>query len=302
MGSEEFSDQALKIDFKHDSEYWRVNASHQDIGKDFRADLGFMTKADYQKDSLLIDKLFYAEQDSIWQEAKLSAQWQILHNEEGELLERSIASSFSIDGPKLSFFDVMLTFADKVGLRHDDTRLAIDGNTSRFSEKQIEFYGTVQPTSRIYASASLTLGDKIDYANNRLGDFKQFQPNITFNVTDHLEIDLFHTYSKLDFDGSNVYTANLTDLRVSYQFDVQSYLKLSLVYSDIDRNPNNNPNAFFTKKDKNVSTQLIYSYKLNPQTVFFLGYSDNSIQDDSLNNLERNERTFFTKISYAWTP
>ena len=86
----------------------------------------------------------------------------------------------------------------------------------------------------------------------------------------------------------------------------KSYLKLSLVYSDTKRNPLNNPmtnnGGYFTERDKNLSTQLIYSYKLNPQTVFFLGYSDNSYQDDDLTNLERNERTFFTKISYAWMP
>ena len=125
-----------------------------------------------------------------------------------------------------------------------------------------------------------------------------------------MEVDLFYTYSKLDafneltnIKGS-VYKASLTDLRISYQFDVRSYLKLNIGYSDVERNPDNNPmvinDNYFTEKDRNFSTQLIYSYKLNPQTVFFLGYSDNSYQDDSLDKLERDQRTFFSKISYAW--
>jgi hypothetical protein len=46
----------------------------------------------------------------------------------------------------------------------------------------------------------------------------------------------------------------------------------------------------------------LYSYKLNPQTVFFVGYSDSYVDDDSLGNLTAEDRTWFMKIGYAWTP
>ncbi|MCW9081773.1 MAG: hypothetical protein OQK09_09715, partial [Colwellia sp.] len=113
--------------------------------------------------------------------------------------------------------------------------------------------------------------------------------------------------SKLDANNEhgiedNVYIAKLSELRLSYQFDVYSYLKLNLVYSDVNRNPDNNPFVNVSKTNKSLSSQLIYAYKLTPQTVFFLGYSDSSFQDDDINDLSREERTFFTKISYAWAP
>ncbi|NQY35470.1 MAG: carbohydrate binding family 9 domain-containing protein [Alteromonadaceae bacterium] len=307
---DDFSDQAIKIDFKHVSEYWSINAGHQQIGKDFRADLGFMTKADYQQDDITVSRTIYNEGDSFWQEANLVGEWRIHHNEKGELLERKVGGTFGFTGPKMSYFDIMLNVSDKVGLRQDKLSLAIEGNTTLFTEKELVLYGHIQPTSRIHTSATITLGDKIDYSNNRLGDYIALQSSLTVNVTDHLEVDLFYTYSKLDafneltnIKGS-VYKASLTDLRISYQFDVRSYLKLNIGYSDVERNPDNNPmvinDNYFTEKDRNFSTQLIYSYKLNPQTVFFLGYSDNSYQDDSLDKLERDQRTFFSKISYAW--
>ncbi|HEX2678381.1 MAG TPA: hypothetical protein VHM19_17130 [Polyangiales bacterium] len=53
---------------------------------------------------------------------------------------------------------------------------------------------------------------------------------------------------------------------------------------------------------KSLGTQLLYSYKLNPQTVFFAGYSDNRIEDDATGRLEPTGRTLFLKLSYAWTP
>lgn len=297
-----FQDQALKLNFVHDSEYWRVDAEHQDIGKDFRADLGYMPYADYQAERILVDRLFYGESDSIWQEAKISGQWQIKHSDNGELLEKSLATSFSIDGPLLSFFDLMLTHADKVGLRHNENLMAITNNTTLFTENQAVFHADIQPSNKLYSAIDITLGDKIDYDNNRLGDYKEFSANITYNATKHLEIDFYQTYGELDADSANVYKASLTELRLSYQFDVQSYLKLNLVYSNIKRNPHNNPMIDVSQKNNDLAAQLIYAYKINPQTVFFLGYSDFSYQDDDLRSLERAERTFFTKISYAWLP
>lgn len=298
----DFSDQAIKLTFEHDSEYWGLTAEHQTIGEDFRADLGFMTKADYQSERVLLDRYFYGDVDSPWQEIKLSGQWLIEHNENGELLNKSLASSFSIDGPMQSYFDVLLNYDDKIGLRHDESSLAIDGNTSRFTEKTATLYANIEPNNRYFVEAEVIIGDKIDYQNNRLGDYLSLYAGLTYNFSKHLTADVYFTHAEMDADGSNVYTAELTELRLAYQFDVYSYLKLNVVYSDVDQNIDNNPHAFVSNKNKNLSTQLIYAYKLNPQTVFYLGYSDNSYQDDYLNDLEREQRTFFTKISYAWMP
>jgi len=51
---------------------------------------------------------------------------------------------------------------------------------------------------------------------------------------------------------------------------------------------------------EHLFTQILFSYKINPQTVFFLGYSDNYLGNQDI-NLTRSDRTFFMKIGYAWT-
>ncbi|WP_206486348.1 carbohydrate binding family 9 domain-containing protein [Thalassotalea sp. G2M2-11] len=299
---DEFSGNALKASYLHSSEFWNFTAEHQSINQGFRADLGFMPRADFRSNRLLVDRLFYGERDSLWQEMKISGQWQIKHNQQGELLEKSLTSSFGIDGPMQSYFEASTTFADKVGLRHDESLLAIDNNTRLFNEKILTVYGGIQLTPGIFAEAEIRTGDKIDYRNDRLGDYDELYASVSYNITRHLQADLNFTHSQLSADHAYVYKANLSELRVSYQFDVHSYLKLNLVHSDVDRNPNNNPYSAVSNTNKSLSTQLIYAYKLNPQTVFYLGYSDSSYQDDYLNDLTREQRTFFTKISYAWMP
>jgi hypothetical protein len=46
-------------------------------------------------------------------------------------------------------------------------------------------------------------------------------------------------------------------------------------------------------------TQFLFSYKINPQTVLFLGYSDNYMGLRSI-DLTQTDRTFFVKIGYAF--
>jgi phage terminase small subunit len=46
-------------------------------------------------------------------------------------------------------------------------------------------------------------------------------------------------------------------------------------------------------------SQYLFSFKLNPQTVIFAGYSDNSAAMPG-NDLQQQNRTFFVKLGYAW--
>jgi hypothetical protein len=39
---------------------------------------------------------------------------------------------------------------------------------------------------------------------------------------------------------------------------------------------------------------------MNPQTVFFLGYADQYIDEDHLDGLTASDRSVFMKIGYAW--
>ena len=52
-------------------------------------------------------------------------------------------------------------------------------------------------------------------------------------------------------------------------------------------------------KEQTLLTQLLFSYKLNAQTVFFLGYSDDQLGTRAF-GLARTDRTFFLKVGYAW--
>ena len=296
-----FSDTAFNIKYVYEAEYWQAQAAHQSFGQDFRADLGFINRVDYQQDELSISRLFYADNsESFWSELTLNVTGNIEHNEHGQFIGKSVSTGFTIDGPSNSLLSIDWTQAERVGLRINDAILDIDNNAKRFDQNQWHLYTQVYPTPDIFLSFEMTYGDDIDYANNREGDYFEAIGNFSWFLNRNMLIDIYHTIAELETDNQSVYKVNLTDVRLVYHFDNYSFIKLSVVYSDTDYNPDNNPFSFFTELEKSLSTKLVYTYKVNPQTAFYLGYSDASYQDDFLSSLQREQKTFFAKFSYAW--
>ena len=142
-------------------------------------------------------------------------------------------------------------------------------------------------------------GDHIDFSNTRLGRMFSIGPRIELRIGKHFELDLRHNFERMDIDGERLYSTNLSDLRFTYQFNIRSFLRAIVQYSDTKRDP-----SLYTYEvdshSKDLTTQFLYSYKINPQTRFFIGYSDTGFQDDELSKIHKTNRTLFTKFSYAW--
>ena len=145
-------------------------------------------------------------------------------------------------------------------------------------------------------------GDQVDFENGRLGVELRLSPEISWNVNRHLLVRLDATFVTLDSkEGGNIFDAEVYDLRLTWQFNSRSFLRFTSQLFDIERNQALHDDIV-DERSRDVGRQLLYSYKLNPQTVFFLGYSDQYIDDDQLNGLTETDRSLFMKIGYAWTP
>ena len=51
--------------------------------------------------------------------------------------------------------------------------------------------------------------------------------------------------------------------------------------------------------DRLLLSQLLFSYKITPRTVLFLGYTDNYQGTEDF-GLTQSSRTIFAKLGYAW--
>ena len=107
-----------------------------------------------------------------------------------------------------------------------------------------------------------------------------------------------YTLERLDVEGGRLFTAHLAQGRLVYHLGTRAFARAILQYTDVDRDP-----ALFLEpvapRTKRLFSQLLFSYKVNPQTVVLAGYSDNhaGLRDVSLT---QTDRTFFLKLGYAW--
>ncbi|WP_157601464.1 carbohydrate binding family 9 domain-containing protein [Pseudoalteromonas porphyrae] len=282
------SDQAYKIEFTREKRDYELYASYEHVGEDYRTDLGYQAKVDYKKVNLGGGQTWYLDADNIITEYSYEADWDKSWALDGRLLEEEYEAVVELNGQLQSFL--------QFGLTHRN-----ENYYDEFYNQNIGFvYGGFNPTNDIRLTLYSEFGSKIDYSNEQLGELLAIEPEFTWDINDHWQVQLEHSYSRLNAqNGERIYTANQTDLRIYYKFNMRSMLKLVMQFEDIDRNKE----AYYyavNQTNRELGNQLIYSYKINAQTLFYLGYSDKGYQNDSLKSLERNQRTFFTKLSYAW--
>jgi hypothetical protein len=293
-----FSGKAYRVSYTHEERNWNVFLNRNSRGSGIRTDLGFGSLADRHQ-SLVGGGYNWYSENTWWNKVRLSGDWDISHNDNNELIEKESEVHLSMNGRLQSYFEISFLKRDKVGLRADSSILSITDNSTLFTEQQGSFYFEMRPSPSWYFSTFMRFGDHIDYDNNRLGKQWLVRPTINWNIGKSLQFKLRHTYQNLDVHNQQLFTANLSDFRTTYQFNQRQFLRLILVYSDIERNQQN----YTFDVDANsigLGTQLLYSYKLNPLTKFFVGYSDSAYQDDVLTSLTKSGRSVFMKFSYAW--
>ena len=208
----------------------------------------------------------------------------------GPATVRKSCSTWSFQGPLQSFVTV------RPGWRQSVFRGA------EFDESWLYLFAEANPTSWLYVNLETQAGRAIDYANVEPGDEVFVSTQARFRPGRHLQLQLQQTRHELDREAGRLFRADLTEVRATWQFNLRSFVRLTLQEQDIARNVSVYVDPATDAITESLATQLLYSYKLNPQTVFFAGYSDSQLDDTLTGDLEMTGRTLFFKLSYAWTP
>ncbi|MCL2915586.1 carbohydrate binding family 9 domain-containing protein [Shewanella corallii] len=299
LKQEDFDGDLLRLRYQRETRNWYANLHYQATSADYRADLGFVDRVDFNKFVAGGGYIWYPE-DATFNRIRWGGDWDITHNDAGEELEREIETSLELEGKLQSYMEMGLVHRSRVGLREDKSILNIEDNTTLFHETFGWFYGEFWPAQTIKTRLNMSYGDTIDFANNRPGTNTRFRPGISWDVMDNLALDFAWEYRSLDVAEGELFNASLGDLRLNWQLSLQSFLRVSSVYTDIQRDPSLYLYSTPDSEYKGMFNEVLYGYQLNPQSVFYLGYSDGFRQDDEIKSLTQDEQTLFMKISYAW--
>ena len=284
----EYQDNGYRVSYKHNTSVWSWGLTREYFGENFRADAGFINQSDVQRNNA---DLFYSRA-----------------GQPGAFFSRVNIGGF-VGNSKTVSTDDFLNRAAGIFIGISLPRDTFVG-VNRIRQKQSynnqnfdQWVNNINIRSRAFRGfsyfARIQFGDQIDFANTRPGDFVRVSQNLSYNIGRHVLLRLGHTYHNLKIDGDDLFTVNLTDLRLTYQFSLQSALRLSLIRNDVSRHPELYE-FDIDAESKNFDAQLLYSYQLNPQSVVFAGYSISGIDNDELSGIEKTADTLFVKLSYAW--
>jgi hypothetical protein len=279
---------AIRAAYRRQRRGGTAYVQYEDVSPDFRADLGFVPRADFRTGFGMAEKYWYSDDgERWWSRLTVGVESTLTDDHGGEPLQRQVSPFAWFRGPRQSFGHIY------VGLGSS----WFEGQ--EFDRNFVILSGEVQATRSVFLGFNSRIGEEIDFANARQGDLLRLRPSARFDLGRHLRLSLAHSFESLDVEGGRLYAANLSEMRATYQLNVRTFVRLVTQYSDLAREP-----ALYRFPVRRQSTdlfnQLLFSYKLSPQTVLFAGYSDAYLgAEPGLAALDRSNRTLFVKIGYA---
>ena len=287
----EFEGDAARINYNFSAREWFANVAYQSFDPGFRADSGFVSRVDIEQTNAHLQRIWHGTEENWWNQIRVGGNTGQVDDHGGRLLNRWANTFVNVNGPLQSFMELNIQKSKQFwdGQLYDASNLFISGGFRPSGSLNFRFFART--------------GDQIDFRNSQLGKQLRIAPTVEWNLNRHALLRLQHTSSNLETQsGEEIFDAQLTDFRFTWQFNVRSFLRLTVQRQDVERNLSQYDDPNTDAHSLDVGSQLLYSYKLNPQTVFFLGYSDNQIENDDVLNLTQKDRTVFLKLSYAWIP
>jgi hypothetical protein len=286
----EFDGAGLGLRYTLSMRGWYMDLEHKGYDSAFRADAGFVPRVDINQQDIEMNHIWHRTGvGQKWNQIRLGVNAIITDDEDGRLLDRKIEPVVSFNGPMQSY----IQFGGGPAKLHWNGQVYTGSRLFTFSQ--------FRPRGGVNVQVFMSNGEQVDLANSRLGNEFRVRPSVDWNINRHLLMRVQHTMSRLkDETGEKIFRADLTDLRLTWQFNVRSFVRFTTQRQRVTRNVDLFVARGTQAESLNVGTQLLYSYKLNPQTVLYAGYSDNARDDDSLADLTRTDRTLFAKVSYAW--
>jgi uncharacterized protein DUF5916/cellulose/xylan binding protein with CBM9 domain len=288
----ETSDVAGRVQYTHNSKHWYWSGTYEDIGTEFRADSGFIPQVGYRYGSGAVEYQGYGEKGkNRYTRYWIGGSTNRSQEQNGDLLSQTAEAYVAGQGPMQSFAQIV------VGDR--DQRF----NGVTFDEQYLNWEVEARPVGDLYVFLNGVFADQIDFANTQPGDRFRVKGGVQWNIGRRTRIDLDHSYEDLDVPGGRLFSAKVTQFKAVYQFNIRMFARAILQYTDITRDPALYRFETVDARSKRLFPQLLFSYKLNPQTVVFAGYSGTRLGGTLEGvdvGLTEADRTFFVKLGYAW--
>ncbi len=256
-------------------------------GDNFRADLGFIPQVGYRDLAGVYALRFFPEHSKI---AFLRTFFAYDH-------QNDLHGNTLLSGANVGFFAIGAHNLNLQVNLHPEEHVLFGSQT--FKQNYANIFVQIDPSRRVTRlSLQGRVGEAIDFTNRVVGRGTTLSATATFRPIDRTTFELDSNHEVQRNHGANVYTAQVERIRALYSFSSASILKLIAQYNDVNRHVDQYPGIPVPQHSGAFLGSLLYSYKLNWQTVLYLGYGDDRVLTDQ-NDLLKQDRSLFFKVSYA---
>jgi hypothetical protein len=280
---------AIAASWTHNTRHLDWFGRYNDVSDGFRADTGFVPQAGYREGFGTTGWTVRPKGPITRERTFLNAQYQT--DDSGAVITENVQPGFGMDTRWNGFVQVRYT--------HDRTRA---GGTL-IARHQFGYTARFSPTRRIALIAiDSTMGQDIDFANARPAHGLTMALSATINPTDHLAVDLNANTRSLHVDavshGQRLFVQRVSRVKGTYTFTSRMFARAIGQYVRTTSDPFLY-SAFVRPQTGTFSGSALFAYKLNWQSVLFVGYGDDRElgPDDRLRPVGRQ---FFVKASYAF--
>jgi hypothetical protein len=277
--------------YQFQNKKWDFYADNKDYGDNFRADLGFVPQVGYRANYQELGYTIYPK-SGFFSRVRLYGMSEYDSLQNGAQLYRLFSAGFGADGKFNSF---------------SRWRFAVENFRSGEQIFQIHrlIYSEQLSVNKLIAQigASGWIGQQVDFSNNRLGRGADFEPFATIRPTNHLEITFTGGVSWLNEPNrgtdNRLFTSQIERIRATYTFNSKMFLR-----TIFQNERTNQAQSLYTfavdQHGGDLASQILFAFKLNWQTVIYVGYGDDHgvMPEDA--RFEPLNRAAFFKVSYAF--
>ena len=286
QSTDAFGGNGVSAYYSHDNEKYNFFGTYEQMSPGFRADLGFENQTGYRYVDVGGNYIWREgpEHWFTWINIYLGAD--LGTDYKGNTARKELKANLNYNGPLQSYCGVYGQFSKDLYEEQE------------FKTSYLNCWVGGIPFKWFSFNLWSVVGNRIDYDNIRPGTGMQLGVSATFKIGARISVSLDHYYEYLDVVDGRLYTANREYVKLMYHFNERIFMRTIFQYANYKKDPYLYID-YVEQEEQELLSQILLSYKINPQTALYIGYTDNYYGDLDTDVIQT-DRSLFAKIGYAW--
>lgn len=292
---------SYRLDYKHDSPdaiYW---VRYFNVAPDFRADMGYVRRTDYQMINAAYGRNWFfrllPEDEGRSRGRVYLLTQQVQSQSKQEKIEETYAIWSELRGSYQSVLRLGFQRKNRAVNRYNQSTLDIKGNAPLLDEQYWQWYFEVSPNTLLTLNLDGRNGRIADVDNNRTGDMLELKPRIRL-TWDNWFINLQHTYRDMDISLGEVFSENYFTTQIYYRPNTFNTFRFSFLSDRV----NLNNNLYFSEEvpeEVEDKIDFTYAYKPNKPYKLLAGFKFTEYEDSETKRFT-SDRQWYLKVLYEF--